>query len=123
MITTIMPWDDEETRMEKEALQAGKLERLRDEFAMHAPDEPQSWFNPVMTYSLVLPELSEKEKSALHGYNTDDYGRMDFDLGSKLCSERNKITYAYNNEHEKQKYIQWPYAWADEMLKARKVQP
>lgn len=68
---------------------------LRDYFAAHAPQQPWPWFQPVMP-----PESSEPVGEFFEN----------LDAISESAQEINK-----------QRYIQWPYAFADAMLEARKV--
>lgn len=69
---------------------------LRDYFAAHAPVEPQAWFTPGMD----TPEP------------TRPVGYADFAAFNGELS-------AWFNEQSKRRCTQWPYAWADAMLKAR----
>ena len=106
---------------------------LRDYFIAHAPAEPPKWFRPVMTTdrpqedfsgfpegasgvkkarecitNLVFP--SSIERRAVLGY-----------CERELFVPRNKADIkAWEEEYEKQRLIQWPSAWADTMLEARK---
>lgn len=66
---------------------------LRDFFIAHAPTEPQPWFQPVM--STPAPEQY-----------------------SGACYEGSRLE-KWHEEWSRQRYIQWPSAWADAMLEAR----
>jgi len=68
---------------------------LRDYFIAHAPAYPQQWF---------LPEMPPQPNEIIE---------------DGLCTNSNEIL-AYDREYDKQRYIQWPSAWADEQIKARK---
>lgn len=70
---------------------------LRDYFIAHAPADPQPWFSPV------LPEAPK--------------GRIGADR--KITSESREEFDAWKLECVKQHFVQWPAAWADEILKAR----
>ena len=91
------------TRANKE-----KLERLRDEFAMHAPHEPQSWFEPV------LPKFPAKHP--IHPGQGTKAEIAEYDSALEKFSAEAR---AWDKNGIKQRLIQWPYAWADEVLKAR----
>ncbi len=70
---------------------------LRDYLIAHAPAEPQPWFDPVMPTPRPEPIGNE---------STTDYLRR-------------PDVRTWDWEQEKQRYIQWPAAWADEQLKLR----
>ncbi len=57
-------------------------------FMMHAPAEPQPWFEPVME--------KERPKCLMHDPE-------------------------WHDAHRKQRYVQWPAAWAFEVMKTRSV--
>ncbi len=65
---------------------------LRDYLIAHAPAQPQPWFEPVMP----------------------DGFEPDWTINGRPCFGDEKQA-AYT----KQRYIQWPAAWADEQLKLR----
>lgn len=65
---------------------------LRDYFIANAPHRPQVWFQPIMPRECP-PEIATKD--------------------AVLALQ------AWNAEYLKQLHVQWPAAWADEMLKAR----
>jgi len=71
---------------------------LRDYFIAHAPAEPQPWFEPVMETKRPEPIFPDNRK--YDAINTDEI-------------------VAWDRERQKQRYIQWPAAWADEQIKAR----
>ncbi len=90
---------------------------LRDYFIAHAPAEPQPWFMPAMPpapnmtiwmgssgkiYDSEISAINSKEMTIRHVAG-DEYD-------------------AWRNEQVKQRYIQWPAAWADAMLKAREAE-
>lgn len=109
---------------------------VRDYFIAHAPAEPQDWFEPRMpTARPELPklppmnELPEAERKK-YGY-VMEYRDL---LRSEELSECptllafveryrtvQKDVLAWNAEARKQRQVQWPAAWADEMLKARQA--
>lgn len=67
---------------------------LRAYFMAHAPAEPQEWFEPVM------PEHP-----------------VPLGLDRRITLEEERQAMAWTQEQEKQRYVQWPAAWADEMIK------
>lgn len=101
---------------------------LRDYFIAHAPAEPQPWFVPVMPSAPQYPEIPQEPHIDL------DFmaGRSNFDRADeasrraavvriKADKDFRDACLAWEVEEAKQRYIQWPAAWADEMLKAREV--
>lgn len=72
---------------------------LRDYFAAHAPTEVQIWFKPVMP--APRPEAKFVEQK-----------------GHETCTNQAELD-AYDRERNKQRLIQWPYAWADTQLEQR----
>lgn len=78
---------------------------LRDYFAAHAPSEPQLWFQPSMPPKPVARYDHDHEKC--------DYCEA---LPANF-RERDD----WNTEREKQRFVQWPYAWAAAMLDRRRV--
>jgi len=90
---------------------------LRDYYIAHAPAEPQPWFLPVM------PPKPNKAP-----YVSNDGQRFYATRFAAEKSEREKFRSeneaeirAWDAENLKQRYVQWPAAWADEMLKAREA--
>lgn len=102
---------------------------LRDYFIAHAPTEPQPWFRPKMPHPHpVAPpqpsDLTDEERHDLEGYREDMLGVGDV-RSSRLAAYLREMESwktwgrAWRQDEAKQAYIQWPAAWADEMLKAR----
>jgi hypothetical protein len=80
---------------------------LREYFAAHAPKTPQAWFSPVMA-------TPRPEETWDHEHDKCDYcERLPVNW-----KERN----AWSAEREKQRLIQWPWAWADAVLAAGGVE-
>lgn len=77
---------------------------VRDFFIAHAPVEPQQWFRPVMETERPVPVMGNQDLSS-----------PDWDQFPKNSDD----IHAWDDERRKQLYIQWPAAWADEMLKQR----
>lgn len=67
----------------------------------HAPEHPQSWFKPVLP---PCPETiwSDVDGQASKGNHIVNSAELD----------------AWDQEKGKQRFIQWPGAWADAILKA-----
>lgn len=78
---------------------------LRAYFAAHAPDEPQGWFEPVMTTKRPNPERPDGD----HDYERDAINTPEI--------------IAWDAEYHRQRYIQWPLAWADEQIAQLNAQP
>lgn len=71
---------------------------LRDWFATHAPKEKWDWFEPVMT--------TEKPKHP-------------GDVGPNTFQEYRQSVHLWDHEYSKQREIQWPWFYADNMIKER----
>jgi len=89
---------------------------LRDYFIAHAPAEPQFWFEPAMP--------TERPKSRW----VSDGGTQEFKSAfeaERVCGDNFRdanghLIDEWDFEKKKQRYIQWPAAWADAQLEARK---
>jgi hypothetical protein len=102
---------------------------LRDYFAAHAPAEPQQWFSPVLTEPAPQrPDLPAEIVGTRRSYLIE-YGDVMRLENAQTPVERQyleavkayeKARTAHNIETGKQFYVQWPGAWADEQIKARK---
>lgn len=101
---------------------------LRDYFAAHAPAEPQSWFKPVM----VLPEPKRpaylvdptpEEKGEISGFDEilefEELKQPRVRAYVSAIEEYRRASAEWNTEHTKQRFVQWPAAWADAVLNAR----
>lgn len=103
---------------------------LRDYFIAHAPAEPQEWFKPQMEVSepelisvLDLPR-NHPSRGELQQWYRQDIETED------LSPEAQKWVQNYREgleareqwraERSKQRFIQWPAAWADQQLALRK---
>lgn len=106
---------------------------LRDYFIAHAPAEPQPWFEPVLPpkadsiphFTVLYPDCTANEVKALRDYD-DEYMAPDSVQEERVRnylvhkeSERNRDR-EYGRMADRERYIQWPAAWADAMLEARK---
>ena len=102
---------------------------LRDYFIAHAPAEPQPWFRPTMPNECPNPppppdDMTPEEEVDRAGYM--DGILMVWDVRSNRLATYLReyeswrtCRRAWDQDHAKNTYIQWPAAWADAMLKAR----
>lgn len=87
---------------------------LRDFFVAHAPAEPQAWFKPTLPPKPQIPADMNWCENCRDG--------VDACTTPAVCDGMRGILRAkteWEHEEAKQHLIQWPSAWADEMLKAR----
>ena len=92
---------------------------LRDYFIAHAPAEPQPWFMPSMP---PAPDLSIWIGNSGKKYDGERAAMSSEEGVQGGVRPANKDAYeSWRNEQAKQRYVQWPAAWADEMLKQREV--
>lgn len=84
---------------------------LRDYFAAHAPAEPQGWFEPVMDGP--RPMVYRLPRHMGGGLTDDPFGESFLDEGQQRLAD------LWDAEQARERRIQWPYAWADAMLKER----
>ena len=86
---------------------------VRTYLMAHAPAEPQPWFEPYMPKkpdpTIWIGESGNKYHSRLDAERAegDEFVRP---VNSEAIA-------AWEQEKKKQRYIQWPAAWADEMMK------
>lgn len=106
---------------------------IRDYLAAHAPSEPQPWFTPVMPErpkAPPTPEGHDRQKMIDItdyldlGEATDDELRHAGDpaIVRVFAAEMSAFAtaaVAWDREQLRQKYAQWPWAWADAVLAAR----
>lgn len=88
---------------------------LRDYFIAHAPAEPQPWFKPAMSFD--RPEdrfVSEDGKEEFKTAREAEHA-----CGDCYVNTREAAQQEWDAEYAKQRYIQWPAAWADAMLAER----
>ena len=105
---------------------------LRDYFIAHAPAEPQPWFHPVMPpppkeRAKRPNDLTKEESEELDGWGEFiDTDEMKMPRAIAIAKDWDRYEKEYKSwraEQKKQSYVQWPAAWADEMLKAREPKP
>lgn len=89
---------------------------IRDYFMAHAPAEPQPWFNPVMAHKRPPDNWQGDD-----GKPYESARQAESECGDCYSNVNEADQDAWDAEHEKQRYIQWPAAWADAMLKAREA--
>lgn len=102
---------------------------LRDYFMAHAPAEPQSWFKPAMPAPPEAPSApknmtdEERHEWGSVGEYSDYEGCTSPRIRAYGLAYKGwwKADHAWGLIQEKQRHIQWPAAWADEMLQQRGV--
>jgi hypothetical protein len=98
----------------------------RDYFMANAPADPQPWFNPDMPpcplvpsiYNLPIGDLRD-ELSLVFGdccEASSDAAKQWIAMSELQC----KLQADWQADFRKQRYVQWPAAWADAMLEQRK---
>jgi hypothetical protein len=100
---------------------------MRDYFIAHAPADIPNWFNPVMRPCPAVPS---------HTQIADDATRQDVVIamdcgtdpetpaGQAWIEQRNEAATAqeaWQHEFRRERYLQWPAAWADLMLIERHI--
>lgn len=98
---------------------------LRDYFIAHAPAEPQPWFEPVMQERPRVPHWADIDDlvarsdvrlaEEMETDPTTDFGRAFVEMQSMARADLE----AWEKERRKQRYVQWPAAWADEQIRIR----
>lgn len=95
---------------------------LRDYFMAHAPAEPQQWFIPAMPPCLAVPSVKSLPEGDLRD-ELEDESSFTSQAAADWLNERDRLAdlqATWQEEFRKQIYVQWPAAWADLMLEARK---
>lgn len=103
---------------------------LRDYFIAHAPAEPQPWFKPVMPLRPLRPNfLKDLTPEQRLRWGQLDYASDDLDeeladdpvLADFVKRDQQAIRAQHDHDIEraKQRYVQWPGAWASAMLAQR----
>lgn len=90
---------------------------LRDYYAAHAPLEPQPWFSPAMRSHPVKDREWEWCGGCKGGKECD--GSADCHKLAQYQKDRER----WEDDENKARLVQWPFAWADEMLRQREVKP
>lgn len=100
---------------------------LRDYFIARAPAEPQPWFTPVMPAQPdrveLPPDMTDEERNELKGWG-DYYDTHELKCPRVRQFAERTLAYrieraAWEEQFTKQRYLQWPAAWADGMMLAR----
>src|SRR5690348_4424925 len=84
---------------------------LRDYFIAHAP-EPQSWFEPDMPTRRPAPLWKENNSDRIFKSPNEAEKAVGFDGYHNAYHDAAE---EWDYEKKKQRYIQWPAAWADKM--------
>lgn len=101
---------------------------LRDYFIAHAPENPQPWFSPVMPAppkSFGVPNnLTKKEMRQIDALMAGALGINEINEPrvkewAVAFNAYKKAEIEHSMESQKQRYIQWPAAWADAILSQR----
>lgn len=100
---------------------------LLDYFIAHAPAEPQPWFRPAMEPepkpTQFPTDMTQEERDEYHGWGeflgTEDLKCPRVRTYAESVDAYTKLRRARDSEYEKQRYVQWPGAWANEMLRVR----
>lgn len=91
---------------------------LRDYFIAHAPAEPQPWFQPVMPAECPPSLLMDEDRTTTYPSAFE----AERACGDCYVNVNNEAQEAWRKVRDKQRYVQWPAAWADAMLAAREKQ-
>lgn len=87
---------------------------LRDYLVAHAPAVPQPWFKP---------SAPPRPKPVWVGDTGTVYGTRLLAEAAEgedgYCDINASAAREWEAEYQKQRYVQWPAAWADEQLKLR----
>lgn len=98
---------------------------LRDYFIAHAPEHPQPWFDPVVP---PCPKVPEANDIVDDGLRTDVRFALNADCdpktpeGARWMAELVAAFEAvrhWKEEKKRQRWLQWPAAWADAQLEQR----
>ena len=87
---------------------------LRDYFIAHAPEKPQPWFVPAMDFK--RPGYIWVGENGKH-YATAREAAIE--CGECFTNANSEAQATWDEERDKQFYIQWPFARADAMLAER----
>ncbi len=96
----------------------------REYFAARAPADPQAWFEPVLPTPrpslpdrFLLPPEVRKDIEVAWDAGCDPT-LPEAEAWLEMYAEAQKTLVAWDNERLKQRLIQWPWTWADAVLKA-----
>lgn len=86
-------------------------------FMAFAPAEPQSWFKPDIQPKPTMPRNDELTHAEFELYQADDESNPRVVEFSRRKDEALAAVMDWELEYVKQKYIQWPRAWATEVIR------
>lgn len=98
----------------------------RQYFAAHAPAEPQPWFKPVMTSERPTApmrpcDFTAAEHDELGGWgdalDTADLTQPRVRAYAESFEKFRAESREWDSVQAREFYLQWPFAWADEMMK------
>lgn len=84
---------------------------LLDYFAARAPEQPQPWFKPTMPEPKPELQYFSPQGEPITAKKADEF--------QDECTSNWEEREAWDKEHKKQCFVQWPYAWAQEQMKVR----
>lgn len=93
---------------------------LRDYFIAHAPAEPQLWFAPVMPPRPASKWTDESYTEEGPFFDSPRKAEQHFGTCEEFITNVMLVPQAlWDADCKKQRYIQWPAAWADAQLAER----
>lgn len=101
----------------------------REWFAAHAPAEPQPWFTPVMPPRPAIPQLDELSPRDRRAFDAEVPDLWPDECSPSLRAFCERLMQAREAERawldamKRQRYVQWPWAWADAVLAAAAPEP
>lgn len=106
---------DGEYSLEQDGLSA------RDYFAAHAPAQPQAWFEPECPGHPGprphSPEWHQRWNDSDGGWGADDPpAYIEY---AKSIAQHSRLLHEWSVKKECERHKQWPYAWADMMIRQR----
>lgn len=88
---------------------------IRQYLAAHAPAEPQPWFTPILG-----PRPEDDWRHSRSDWRFDTYSAAVEHCqkhGGEPVNANWDTQRAWDNDRERQRFIQWPWAWADALLR------
>jgi hypothetical protein len=98
---------------------------VRDYLIAHAPEHPQPWFSPKMPPCPELPDRNAIQDEALKQdirtafYHDTDPQTAAGEAWMKRYDNAKDAQREWKERQEREKYLQWPSAWADAQLRLR----
>lgn len=124
MLQSQFPPEEPALTLTPPGVQLPELTRL-EYFAAMAPAEPQPWFTPVMPPRPEAPAWHYIKNPALQAEMKDvirDGGEPETDEGRAWLAhylEKKKAEENWSVEYQKQRFVQWPMAWAKAVLETQ----